>query len=386
LTYDTINDKLTLWLPPQRSPREILYVGPVLTPEVAFQKYELDHVSSAADLPGYLAEYIKLPGSTIFVLSEEQTKDLGCREISDPSVRSLVAGKVDSTVLMPTINACRAIKSNQEIEYIKKANEITALAHIEILKNVKKMSSETVAEAVYTGTCLAAGAKRQAYDPIIASGENASTLHYTANDEAFGNRKMLLIDAGCEWECYACDVTRTFPISGEYTPESKAIYKLVETMQESCIAHMLPGVLFRDVNLLAHTIAVSGLLQLGILKGGSITELLRQGLSAAFMPHGLGHHLGLETHDVEDTRQPMISTVRRPFGLARKATPLGEPSTASLPFAYNISVSPWEEYNGFTHDWHELFAGITCHAPVRPDIEKAPGLRPGMVVTVEPGL
>jgi Xaa-Pro dipeptidase len=164
------------------------------------------------------------------------------------------------------------------------------------------------------------------------------------------------MDAGCEWKQYACDVTRTFPLSADWpTKESRAIYKLVEAMQDQCIEAIRPGVLFRSLQLLAHQIMVRGLLDLGILQDGSMEEIIRAGTSSAFLPHGLGHHLGLEVHDVEDASRPMTG--------------------------YNLPLVE----NGLTDfaiKYKNLFQE-SCHAPAT---ISSGGLRPGMVVTVEPGM
>jgi Xaa-Pro dipeptidase len=102
------------------------------------------------------------------------------------------------------------------------------------------------------------------------------------------DRQLLLLDAGAEWQCYASDVTRTFPISGYWTEEAKAIYDIVDDMQTQCIQRFRPGASFRDIYLLAHFIAVTGLMNLGILHNGTREEILKAGTATAFFPHGLG--------------------------------------------------------------------------------------------------
>ena len=108
------------------------------------------------------------------------------------------------------------------------------------------------------------------------------------------------MDAGCEWECYASDITRTFPThaDGWATRETAEIYAIVEEMQEECIRRLRPGVRYLDLHMLAHRIAIQGLTRLGILKQGNVEEVMREGITRAFFPHGLGHHMGLEVHDV----------------------------------------------------------------------------------------
>jgi Xaa-Pro dipeptidase len=147
------------------------------------------------------------------------------------------------------------------------------------------MTNETEIEATFEASCVSAGAKKQAYEVIAGSGENASTLHYVANNQPLKGRQLVCLDAGCEWECYASDVTRTFPISGTFSKEATEIYDIVKEMQERCVELVKPGVNFRNLHLLALQIAVKGLMKLGILHNGSFEAVLRTGI--AFFPHGV---------------------------------------------------------------------------------------------------
>lgn len=198
-----------------------------------------------------------------------------------------------SFVKMPAMDASRVIKSSYEIKMIRKACAITAKAHINVLKHVKAFKNESEIEAIFTATCIAHQAKQQAYGIIAGSGPNASTLHYSANNESLEGRQLVCLDAGCEWKCYASDVTRTFPISGEYSPEAKEIYDLVAEMQEKCIEMVRPDADYRDINSRAHAIATVGLLKLGLLHNGSFEEIYKAGASKAFLPHGLGRRFPL---------------------------------------------------------------------------------------------
>lgn len=135
---------------------------------------------------------------------------------------------------------------------------------------------------------------------IAGSGANASTLHYEANNEPLAGRELVVLDAGAEWACYASDVTRTLPVAGKrgFSPEARAIYDLVLRMQTECIDAIAPGVAFRDLQLRAARIAVEGLHELGIFRREfSVDEIFYAGTAAAFFPHGLGHHVGLDVHE-----------------------------------------------------------------------------------------
>ena len=166
------------------------------------------------------------------------------------------------------------------------------------MRNITSFKNESQIQGIFVDACLSKDAK-QAYQVIAGSGENAGTLHYVKNNEPLKGRQLVCLDAGSEWECYASDVTRTFPISGKWpSQEARDIYEIVQHMQEFCIEKLRPGVPFFYLHFLAHIIAIEGLLKLGILQGATVEELASLGTCRAFFPHGLGHHLGLEVHDV----------------------------------------------------------------------------------------
>jgi Xaa-Pro dipeptidase len=222
---------------------------------------------------------------TIYILHENQGPGLGKL---DPYVKTVYVKKkplFNSTHLQPAMEAARVIKSDYEVGLIRRANEISSMAHRAILANITDMTNEAEIEAAFGATCVSAGAKKQAYEIIAGSGENASILHYVANNQPLKGRQLVCLDAGCEWDCYASDITRTFPISGVYSIEAKEIYRIVHEMQERCIERIKPGVIFRDLHLLAMEIAVKGLMRLGILHNGTFEEILRTGV--AFFPHGV---------------------------------------------------------------------------------------------------
>ena len=214
---------------------------------------------------------------------------------------------VDSSKLQFAMDVARVIKDPCEVKLIQRANSISAHAHRAVLAGIHRFRNEAQIEATFIDACMSQGAKHQAYSVIAASGENNSTLHYVKNDEPLEGRQLVCLDAGCEWNCYASDVTRTFPISGDWpSQEAKEIYELVQVMQTSCIEKLKPGVRFLDLFFLAHKIAIKGLLRLGILHGGTPEDIYESGASRAFFPHGLGHHLGLEVHDVSPPQRVSV--------------------------------------------------------------------------------
>lgn len=171
---------------------------------------------------------------------------------------------------------------------------------------MRTFKNEREIEAVFRYTCSLKGAKTQAYPVIAGSGKNAATLHYEENDEDLKGRELVVIDAGCEWDCYASDVTRTLPISGRFSQEAGEIYAIVDKMQRECISAVRPGVLYYKLHLHAAAVALVGLMRLGILGNGTVGQIWGAATVSAFFPHGLGHHVGLEVHDVSGTERLLL--------------------------------------------------------------------------------
>ncbi|KAK4207933.1 putative Xaa-Pro aminopeptidase [Rhypophila decipiens] len=286
LVHDIDADKSTLYIPPI-NPEEVIWSGLPMSVEQAKAKYDVDEVEyKPVDINARLAHIASLKTNpTVFAV----------HAIPD-EITFLGFDEKDFKVLREAIETCRSVKDDYEIAMIGKANNISSAAHRAVLEKVKYAKNERELEAVFLGQCIGRGARNQAYDSIVASGTSAATLHYVKNNEPLDGKLNLLLDAGCEWDCYASDITRTFPISGKFSKESREIYDIVLKMQNECIAVLKEGVLWEDVHLLAHKILIDGLLALGILRGDK-DEILQSRTSVAFMPHGLGHYLGMDTHD-----------------------------------------------------------------------------------------
>ncbi|KAI6709298.1 hypothetical protein JHW43_008166 [Diplocarpon mali] len=300
VTFDIGRNDLRAWIPPTSSGFRVIYNGSSPSREEIQENYDFDHVDYINKLDGYVKNFIRSDAEPTVFLLHKYDESFASHIFILPPAENKKKVRFDSNVLLPSMNAARVIKSSYEIKMIRKACQITAKAHINVLKHVKALNNESEIEAIFTATCIAHQAKQQAYGIIAGSGPNASTLHYSENNESLKGRQLVCLDAGCEWNCYASDVTRTFPLSGEYTPEAKEIYDLVASMQEKCIAMVKPGADYRDINLKAHEIATEGLIKLGLLRNGPTEDILASGASRAFLPHGLGHYMGLETHDVGD--------------------------------------------------------------------------------------
>eukprot|EP01126_Amoeba_proteus_P032820 TRINITY_DN3204_c0_g1_i4.p2 TRINITY_DN3204_c0_g1~~TRINITY_DN3204_c0_g1_i4.p2 ORF type:complete len:257 (+),score=55.59 TRINITY_DN3204_c0_g1_i4:878-1648(+) len=141
------------------------------------------------------------------------------------------------------------------------------------------------------------GCFHDAYLTIVGSGKNSAILHYNRNSEIIKDGDLVLVDAGCEYFCYASDITRTFPSNGKFSQDQKMIYGIVLNVQKELISMVIPGRDFRNLCSKASELLVEGLIEVGIIHSCTSSEAIKKGLDRIFMPHGLGHLMGLDVHD-----------------------------------------------------------------------------------------
>lgn len=199
----------------------------------------------------------------------------------------------------PILSEMRLIKSELEIALIQQACHISSMAHIRAMKQTRPNRYELEIEGEILHEFTRFGARLPAYNTIVASGENACILHYNENDGILKNGDLLLIDAGAEFAYYAGDITRTFPISGQFSEPQKELYELTLMMLQEATKLLVPQSSIKAANDKAVQILTEGLVHLGILKG-NVTDLIEQKAYRQFYMHGLGHWLGLDVHDVGD--------------------------------------------------------------------------------------
>lgn len=197
----------------------------------------------------------------------------------------------------PTLIQMRMVKSEQEITLMQRSADIAVTAHIAAMKATSSQHSESSIEALLHYHFALAGARVPAYNSIVASGENACILHYTENSGALVDGDLLLIDAGAEYQGYASDITRTFPVSGRFTQAQAQLYDIVLNAQHSAIEACRAGVTLPELQGVAVAILLQGLLDLGILQG-NLQDNIDNETYKAFYMHGIGHFLGLDVHDV----------------------------------------------------------------------------------------
>ncbi|TVY82263.1 putative Xaa-Pro aminopeptidase, partial [Lachnellula suecica] len=345
-TYNIKRDCMIAWIPVQNKGRSVIYHGFKPTRDEILESSDVDIVGQSIFLRTFIKKFLQNPskGARIYLLHKSQEPKLPLDVLNgDGSNTMAPASRYESTRLQRAMDAARVIKSAHELKLIRHACAVTADAHINVLRGLKVFKNEAEIEATFAATCTSQQAKNQSYGIIAGSGENASTLHYAANNEPLEGRQLVCLDAGAEWKEYASDVTRTFPISGKWTTEAKGIYDIVAKMQDDCINMVKPGADYRQIHMHAHKVALRGLMELGLLGNGTFPELYSSGVSLAFFPHGLGHYMGLEVHDV------------------------GAKGALLYGFKPNQKI-----------DWYNAYFSMGIQSPSL--------LVPGMVITVEPGI
>lgn len=197
----------------------------------------------------------------------------------------------------PLVHEMRLFKSAEEIAVMRRAGEISALAHTRAMEKCRPGMFEYQLEGEIHHEFTRHGARYPSYSTIVGGGENGCILHYTENESELRAGDLVLIDAGCEYQGYAGDITRTFPVSGKFTPAQREIYDIVLESLETALSLYRPGTTMQEVTGEVVRIMVSGLVKLGILKG-DVEQLITDNAHRKFFMHGLSHWLGMDVHDV----------------------------------------------------------------------------------------
>ncbi|AIR06066.1 proline aminopeptidase P II [Cedecea neteri] len=211
--------------------------------------------------------------------------------------RQNLAAPATLTDWRPTVHELRLFKSEEEIAVMRRAGEITALAHTRAMQACRPGMFEYQLEGEIHHEFTRHGARYPSYTTIVGGGENGCILHYTENESELRDGDLVLIDAGCEYQSYAGDITRTFPVNGKFSPAQREIYDIVLESLETSLKLYRPGTSMQEVTAEVVRIMVKGLVKLGILKG-DVDQLIASNAHRAFFMHGLSHWLGLDVHDV----------------------------------------------------------------------------------------
>lgn len=214
-------------------------------------------------------------------------------------VRQGVTAPSEFVALAPLLHPLRLRKSEAELAVMRYAAQVSARAHVRAMQASRAGLYEYHLEAELDYAFRKGGARLPAYGSIVAAGRNACILHYRENDAPLNDGDLVLIDAGCEIDCYASDITRTFPVSGRFTSEQKAIYELVLKANLEAFRHIAPGKRWNDAHEATVRVITAGLVELGLLQG-EVDVLIEREAYKPFYMHRAGHWLGMDVHDVGD--------------------------------------------------------------------------------------
>ncbi len=234
--------------------------------------------------------------------------------LSGQRVRRLKTAYPPHTIIDPTIilGEMRLYKSEQEVEMMQTAATIAAEAHILAMKKVRPGMSEGQVEALMEAFMKDKGASGVAYNSIVGGGDNATILHYVENNAELKDGDLLLIDAGAEYQGYASDITRTFPVNGKFTPAQREVYDVVLDVQEKCVAYTSVGNTVKARQDYSIELLTEGMQKLGLLKGKT-SDLIKKKAYLKYYMHGVGHYLGLDVHDAGRYFTDQEARNSRPF-------------------------------------------------------------------------
>ena len=286
----------------EKDPLKELWNGRLLGPEEAIVQLGMDDAFPVSDIDDILPGLIEGRERVYYAMGKDENFDHRVMEwvkVVRKKVRSGVYSPGEFLVLDHLLHEMRLIKSKGEIELMRESGQIAVRAHKRAMQLCKPGLNEYQVEAEFMHEFFRSGCRAPAYTSIVAGGVNACILHYNENNQLLRDGDLLLIDAGCEFEHYASDITRTFPVNGRFSPEQKAIYELVLKAQLDAIEQVKPGNHWDDPHNTTVKVLTEGLVALGLLQG-EVSALIESGAYRDFYMHRAGHWLGMDVHDVGD--------------------------------------------------------------------------------------
>jgi Xaa-Pro aminopeptidase len=285
---------------PEKDELKEIWDGYRAGPEGAMKDHGFDLAFNNTEIDQRLPDLLAGHNQVFYPVGKSKTLDADIIEwIKSAKSKDRHSSAIDIADASSKVGNQRLIKDADEIQIMKKACQISAEAHVEAIKFVKPGMTEQEMEAFYQYEFSKRGGRFSAYTPIVAGGENACILHYVENSKPLKDGELLLVDAGCEFELYASDITRTFPINGKFTAHQLAIYEVVLEAQVKSIEAISTNNNVMDAQIISEKVITQGLIDLGILQG-SIEELHEAGAFKDFYMHKIGHWLGIDVHDAGD--------------------------------------------------------------------------------------
>ena len=294
------NDVQSIAFVPEKDQLKEIWDGYRAGPEGAMKDHGFDLALNNTEIDQRLPDLLAGRNQVFYPVGKSQRLDADIIEwIKSAKSKDRHSSAIDIADASSKVGNQRLIKDEDEIKIMKKACQISAEAHVEAMKFVKPGMTEQEMEAFYQYEFSKRGGRFSAYTPIVAGGENACVLHYVENSKALQDGELLLVDAGCEFELYASDITRTYPINGKFTAPQLAIYEVVLEAQLKSIEAISTNNNVMDAQIISEKVITQGLIDLGILQG-SMEELHAAGAFKDFYMHKIGHWLGIDVHDAGD--------------------------------------------------------------------------------------
>ncbi len=295
---------------------DVIWMGPQQALQDRAKEVGVEETLASDKLTDYLRQAIEQKRTIHFLppyRNEHRFRLSKLMGITDPFLTAHV-----SEELIRNVVAQRSVKDNHEIEEIEKAHAVTAHMHMQAMVRARPGMKEQILAGLIEGIALAGGASVSF--PVILS-TRGEILHNHSHGNIMQEGDMVVNDSGAESDMhYAADITRTFPVSGKFSDRQKDVYRIVLQSQLEAIDALKPGVPYKDIHLLAARIITQGLKDLGLMQG-EVEAAVQEGAHALFFPHGLGHMMGLDVHDMENLGEDYVGydeTVQRSdqFGLA----------------------------------------------------------------------
>lgn len=290
---------------PPRDPQMEIWTGYRAGPDGCVRDFGMDQAFELKQIETELPELLDGRLRLYYALGQDETLDTRVRGWVNQvraKARQGAEPPRELVQLETLLHEQRLFKSEAEVALMRRAGEISAAAHVQAMQVCRPGMGEYQLEAEITAHCMREGARFQAYSPIVGGGANGCILHYIDNMNLLQDGDLVLIDAGCELDNYASDITRTFPVNGRFSRHQAELYQLVLDTQLACIDAIRPGVPWNDIHELSVRILTEGLVRLGLLQG-EVDTLIEEGAYRRFYMHRVGHWLGMDVHDVGEYKQ-----------------------------------------------------------------------------------
>lgn len=291
-------EAVTLFLRPRDRKQEI-WTGRRLGVEAAPGTLAVDAAYSTDEFDRRLADYLVGASTVYYGLGRDEAFDRRVHAaLSEARRRARRDGIAPTAFIEPDtiVHEMRLRKGPEELAIMRQAARITGAGHTAAMRATRPGMYEYELEAIIELQYRKQGAQDVAYPSIVAGGDNACILHYNTNREPLHDGTLVLVDSGCEFDTYASDVTRTWPVNGRFTPEQRAIYEIVLQAQRKAIEQVRPGIPFNAYHDAALRTMAEGLIELGILEG-SVDACIENKTIEEYAPHRTGHWIGLDVHD-----------------------------------------------------------------------------------------